>query len=137
MNQIIKFLVTVTTLLSVTLSYAQIKAEPTDSPALKVGNLIFISGQGTGSVTAPDPTGSAIEEAFQNIQKVARQMGADLSDVVKLTVFMADLSNDYPLLNTVVPKYFSKPYPTRSTVGVAKLPKEHRVEIDAILAVKG
>lgn len=111
-------------------------AEPTDSPALKVGNTIYISGQGTGSINEPDPTGKAIEEAFQKINVVAKQMGASLDDVVKLTVYMADLPHDYPLLNEVVPKYFKKPYPTRSTVGVANLPKDHRVEIEAILAVK-
>jgi enamine deaminase RidA (YjgF/YER057c/UK114 family) len=49
---------------------------------------------------------------------------------------MADLSHDYVSLNAVVPKYFKKPYPTRSTVGVASLPKEHRVEIDAVLVLK-
>lgn len=110
--------------------------EPTDSPALKVGSLVFISGQGTGSTKTPDPTGAAIKEAFQKIQVIAKQMGGDLTNVVKLTVYMADLSNDYPLLNDVVPTYFKKPYPTRSTVGVASLPKDHRIEIDAVIALK-
>ena len=63
-------------------------------------------------------------------------MGGDLANAVKLTVYMADLPNDYPLLNDVVPKYFTKPYPARSTVGVASLPKDHRIEIDAVIVVK-
>jgi reactive intermediate/imine deaminase len=110
--------------------------EPTDSPAIKVGNLVFISGQGTGSTKTPDPTGAAMKEAFQKIQVIAKQMGGDLTHVIKLTVYMADLSHDYPLLNDIVPQYFKKPYPTRSTVGVASLPKDHRIEIDAVIALK-
>jgi reactive intermediate/imine deaminase len=110
--------------------------EPTDSPAIKAGNLIFISGQGAGSTKTPDPTGAAMKEAFQRIQVIARKMGGDLANAVKLTVYMADLPNDYPLLNDVVPTYFTKPYPARSTVGVASLPKDHRIEIDAVIAVK-
>ena len=70
----------------------------TDSPAIKIGNLVFISGQGTGSTKTPDSTGTAIKEAFQKIRIIANQMGGDLGDVVKLTVYMADLSNDYPYL---------------------------------------
>jgi 2-iminobutanoate/2-iminopropanoate deaminase len=119
-----------------TLAWAAKTPEPTDSPALKIGNMIFISGQGTGSIQDPDPTGAAIAEALQKISAIAKDMGASLNDVVKLTVYMADLTHDYAALNLVVPKYFSKPYPTRSTVGVASLPKEHRVEIDAILVLK-
>ncbi len=110
--------------------------EATDSSALKIGRLVFISGQGTGSTKMPDPTGAAIEEAFQKISTLANRMGGNLGDVIKLTVYMADLPNDYPLLNDIVPKYFKKPYPTRSTVGVANLPKDHRVEIDAIMMLK-
>jgi reactive intermediate/imine deaminase len=110
--------------------------EPTDSPAIKIGNLIFISGQGAGSIKTPDSTGAAIEEAFQKIRVIANQMGGTLDDIVKLTVYMADLPNDYPLLNNVVPKYFKKPYPARSTVGIANLPKDHRIEIDAIMILK-
>lgn len=111
-------------------------AEPTDSAFLKVGNLVFISGQGTGSTKEPDPTGAAIEEALQKIRALVQEAGGEMSDVVKLTVYAADLNNDYPLLNQVVPKYFKKPYPTRSTVGVANLPKDHRIEIDAVLVLK-
>ena len=111
-------------------------SEPTDSPAIKIGNLVFISGQGAGSTKTLDPTGDAIKEAFQKIRVIAKQNGGDLANVVKLTVYMADLSHDYPLLNHIVPAYFKKPYPTRSTVGVASLPKDHRIEIDAIIALK-
>jgi reactive intermediate/imine deaminase len=127
------FLIALTTQ---TFACAAKAAEPTDSAALGVGNFVFISGQGAGSVSDPDPDGAAIAEAFQKIRVIAKQMGGDLNNVVKLTVYMADLPHDYASLNTVVPQYFQKPYPTRSTVGVANLPKEHRVEIDAILMLK-
>jgi 2-iminobutanoate/2-iminopropanoate deaminase len=127
------FLIALTT---PTFAWAAATPEPTDSPALKAGDLVFISGQGAGSVTDPDPDGAALAEAFEKIRVIAKQMGSDLNNVVKLTVYMADLPHDYASLNTVVPHYFKKPYPTRSTVGVLNLPKEHRVEIDAILMLK-
>lgn len=109
--------------------------EPTDSPARKVGNLVFISGQGTGSTKVADPNGIAIKEAFQKIRVIAKQMGGDMNNVVKLTVYMADLPSDYLLLSEIVPDYFHKPYPARSTVGVASLPKDHRIEIDAVMVL--
>jgi reactive intermediate/imine deaminase len=127
------FLIALTTQ---TFAWALTTPVPTDSAALKAGNFVFISGQGAGAVANPDPEGAAIAEAFQKIRVIAKQMGGDLNNVVKLTVYMADLPHDYAALNTVVPQYFKKPYPTRSTVGVANLPKEHRVEIDAILMLK-
>jgi enamine deaminase RidA (YjgF/YER057c/UK114 family) len=55
--------------------------EPTDSPAIKMGNLVFISGQGTGSIHNPDPSGAAIAEALQKIRVLAKEMGGDLNGV--------------------------------------------------------
>lgn len=106
-----------------------------DSPAIKTGNLVFISGQGTGSVKNKKDIKSQIEEAFKKLQIVANGSGGDLDDVVKITVYLADIS-DYPILNKMMSQYFKNPYPARSTVGVSNLPKEHRIEVDAIMLVK-
>lgn len=93
-----------------------------DSPAIKAGNLIFISGQGTGSAKVSKNSDAQIEEAFKRLRIVANAAGGDLDDVVKITVYLADLS-DYPTLNKIMSQYFKKPYPARSTVGVSMLPK--------------
>ena len=73
-----------------------------------------------------------IHRVFQNLQAVAEAAGGDLSDVVKLNVFLTDLS-DFPHVNEVMAEYFQQPYPARAAVGVAALPKDAAVEMDAIL----
>ena len=60
--------------------------------------------------------------------------GAAFSDVVRTTIFLADM-NDFAAVNEIYAKYFSQPYPARATVQVARLPKDVRVEIDAIAMV--
>lgn len=106
-----------------------------DSPAIKTDNFIFISGQGTGSTKVPKDAGAQIEEAFKRLRIVANAAGGNLDDIVKITVYLADLS-DYPTLNKVMSQYFKKPYPARSTVGVSMLPKDHRIEVDAIMLIR-
>lgn len=73
-----------------------------------------------------------IHRVFQNLQAVAQAAGGDLSDVVKLNVFLTDLAN-FPTVNEVMAEYFSAPYPARAAIGVAALPKDAAVEMDAIL----
>ena len=73
-----------------------------------------------------------IHRVFQNLQAVANAAGGDLSDVVKLNIFLTDLSN-FPQVNEVMAEYFQQPYPARAAVGVASLPKDAAVEMDAIL----
>lgn len=106
-----------------------------DSPAIKAGNFVFISGQGAGSTRNSKDLGAQIEEAFKQLRSVANAAGGDLDDIVKINVYLTDLSN-YPLLNKVMRQYFKKPYPARSTVGVSMLPKDHRIEVDAIMLVR-
>lgn len=106
-----------------------------DSPAIQVGNLVFISGQGAGSTKIAADSYSQIEEAFKKLGAVAQAAGGSLNDIVKINVYLTDLS-DYSSLNKIMEQYFKKPYPARSTVGVSKLPKDHRVEIDAIMVIK-
>jgi reactive intermediate/imine deaminase len=69
---------------------------------------------------------------FANLRAVAAASGGTLNDIVKLTVFLSDLAN-FGKLNEIMEHYFTKPYPARSAVGVAQLPRSALIEIDAIL----
>ncbi len=73
-------------------------------------------------------------QVFDNLRAVAEAAGGDLSNVVKLTVFLTDLAN-FATVNTVMEEYFAQPFPARAAVGVASLPKGADVEADAILAL--
>ena len=73
-----------------------------------------------------------IRQVFENLAAVARAAGAELADVVKLTVYLTDLG-DFPRVNEIMSQYFEAPYPARAAVGVAALPKSAAVEMDAIL----
>ena len=75
-----------------------------------------------------------IARVFENLKAVANAAGGDLSNVVKLNVFLTDLGH-FPLVNEVMSKYFQPPYPARATIGVAALPKGAQVEMDAIMVL--
>lgn len=109
------------------------------SPALKVGNLLFLSGSipldpVSGQIVAGDITAQA-RRVMENIKALLAAAGADFSHVVRTTVFMVDLG-EFAAMNEVYASYFAAPYPARSTVQVVKLPKDVRVEID-VIAVLG
>ena len=73
-----------------------------------------------------------IMRVFDNLQAVAEAAGGSLADVAKLNVFLTDLGN-FPLVNEVMAGYFEEPYPARAAIGVAALPKDAGVEMDAVL----
>jgi 2-iminobutanoate/2-iminopropanoate deaminase len=107
------------------------------SPAVRAGQLLFVSGQ-----VAIDPaTGNMIDgDIAAQTRRVLDNLGALLkagnrsfADVVRTTIFLADM-NDFAKVNEVYGTYFSEPYPARATVQVARLPKDARVEIDVIAA---
>ncbi|OFW42522.1 MAG: reactive intermediate/imine deaminase [Acidobacteria bacterium RIFCSPLOWO2_12_FULL_67_14b] len=105
------------------------------SPALKAGNLLFLSGSipldpASGQVVAGDITDQT-RRVMENIKALLSAAGADFSAVVRTTVFMVDLA-EFAAMNEVYAGYFTAPYPARSTVQVVKLPKDVRVEIDVI-----
>ena len=75
---------------------------------------------------------SQIVRVFENLQAVAEAAGGTLADVVKLNVYLTDLSH-FPLVNEVMASYFHEPYPARAVVGVAALPRAAPIEIDAIM----
>lgn len=105
------------------------------SQAIAAHNLLFISGQlpvdpGTGEVVA----GGAKEQALQslaNLHAILKASGTDVHAVVKTTVFLKDLA-DFQIVNEVYAGVFTKDYPARACVQVAKLPKDVLVEVEAI-----
>jgi reactive intermediate/imine deaminase len=110
----------------------------TYSQAIRVGDLVFLSGQipldpATMDVVSGDFEARA-RRVFDNLRAVAEAAGSDLDKVVKLTVYLTDLSN-FATVNRVMQDYFNEPFPARAAVGVAALPKGVDVEADAILSV--
>lgn len=112
----------------------------TYSQGVKVGSTVYLSGQiplvpETMEMVEGDME-VQIRRVFDNLQAVARAAGGDLKDVVKLNVFLTDLAH-FPLVNQVMADYFSEPYPARAAIGVAALPKDAGVEMDAVLELAG
>jgi len=108
----------------------------TYSQAVKTGSTVYMSGQiplipETMEMVDGDIR-QQIHRVFQNLQAVAEAAGGDLSDVVKLNVFLTDLTN-FPQVNEVMAEYFQQPYPARAAIGVAALPKDAGVEMDAVM----
>jgi reactive intermediate/imine deaminase len=110
----------------------------TYSQAVRVGDTVYLSGQiplVPQSMELIDGDMEAqIRLVFDNLQAVAQAAGGDLADVVKLTIFLTDLTH-FPLVNQVMGDYFSQPYPARAAVGVASLPKGVPVEMDAVMVL--
>jgi 2-iminobutanoate/2-iminopropanoate deaminase len=105
------------------------------SQAIKAGNLLFLSGQipldpASGNIVDGDITVQT-DRVFQNIKAVLAAAGASFANVVRTTVFLADM-NEFAAMNGVYGKYVVDPPPARSTVQVARLPKDVRVEVDVI-----
>ena len=108
----------------------------TYSQAVKVGSTVYLSGQiplvpETMEMVEGDME-AQIRRVFDNLQAVAKAAGGSLADVVKLNIFLTDLAH-FPLVNQVMAEYFEQPYPARAAIGVASLPKDAGVEMDAVL----
>ncbi|TFW72199.1 reactive intermediate/imine deaminase [Methylotenera oryzisoli] len=109
----------------------------TYSQAVKVGDTVYLSGQiGLDPVTMQmvDGIEAQVHRVFQNLRAVADAAGGSLADVVKLNIFLTDLSH-FALVNTIMAEYFSQPYPARAAVGVASLPRAALVEADAVMVL--
>lgn len=105
------------------------------SQAVRSRQLLFVSGQvpldpATGKIVEGD-IAAQTHQVFANLAAVLKAGGRSFADVVKTTVFLADM-NDFTVVNDVYGSYFTQPYPARATVEVARLPKDARVEIDVI-----
>lgn len=108
------------------------------SPALRVGNLLFLSGQipldpATGQLVTGDIRAQTTR-VLENIGELLKAAGASFSQVARTTIFLADIG-DFAMVNEIYATYFSEPYPARATVQVARLPRDARIEIDAIAVV--
>jgi 2-iminobutanoate/2-iminopropanoate deaminase len=105
------------------------------SQAIVAGGFLFASGQvaldpATGQLV-PGDVGAQTERALRNLQGVLEKAGCSLSDVVRTTVYLRDMA-DFAAMNAVYARFFTGAPPARSTVAVAGLPRDARVEIDAI-----
>jgi reactive intermediate/imine deaminase len=108
----------------------------TYSQAVKVGTTVYLSGQipldpATMNLVEGDME-ARIVRVFENLKAVAEAAGGSLNDVVKLNIFLTDLSH-FALVNEVMARYFAQPYPARAAIGVATLPKGTDVEMDGVL----
>jgi len=104
------------------------------SQAVKNGGMLFVSGQlGLDAKTGLIPEGITEQTrgALENLKRIMAEAGGTIGDVVKCTVFLKDM-NEFAAMNEVYAEYFTEPYPARSTVEVARLPKDLKVEIEAI-----
>ena len=110
----------------------------TYSQAIRVGDLLFISGQLPLLPNTMELDGQDIEtqtrRVYSNLAAIAEAAGADLNDAVKINISVIDLVG-FAVVNTVMADYFSQPYPARACVQVAALPKNALIEIEAILCV--
>jgi len=111
------------------------KAIGTYSQAVRCGATVYLAGQiglDPQTMEMVAGVGPQVQRVFENLRAVARAAGGDLKDIVKLTVYLTDLSN-FALVNETMATYFSPPYPARAALGVASLPRGALVEMDAIM----
>lgn len=104
------------------------------SSALAVGSLVFLSGQiplGADGTIVPGGIREQATQVLENMKGLLAAAGADFTSVAKTTIYLADMA-DFAVVNEIYATYFSQPYPARATVQVARLPRDVKVEIDAI-----
>lgn len=111
----------------------------TYSQAIKVGSTVYLSGQiplDPSTMTLVDgDMASQIRRVFDNLSAVCEAAGGSLQKIVKLNIFLTDLSH-FALVNEIMAQYFHEPYPARAAIGVAALPKGAQVEMDGILILE-
>lgn len=110
----------------------------TYSQAVKVGDTVYLSGQipldpATMTLVEGDME-AQIVRVFENLKAVCEAAGGSLENIAKLNIFLTDLSH-FALVNEVMARYFNEPYPARAAIGVASLPKDAAVEMDAIMVI--
>ena len=108
----------------------------TYSQAVKVGTTVYLSGQipliPESMEMVEGDIAAQIRRVFDNLSAVAQAAGGSLADIAKLNVFLTDLGN-FPVVNEIMAEYFQEPYPARAAIGVASLPKDAGVEMDAVV----
>ena len=110
----------------------------TYSQATRYGDTVYLSGQIGLIPQSMELVEGGIEaqihQVFNNLAAVCKAAGGGLENILKLTVFLADMTH-FPKVNAIMAEYFAEPYPARAAVGVASLPKGALVEMDAILGL--
>lgn len=109
----------------------------TYSQAVKVGNTVYLSGQiglDPASMQMVEGIEAQVHRVFSNLKAVTEAAGGNMGDIVKLNIFLTDLSH-FALVNTIMAEYFSQPYPARAAVGVASLPRNALVEADGVMVI--
>ena len=106
------------------------------SQGVAAGNTVYFSGQIPLDPATMEVVGSDVEsqarQVFDNLKAVCQAAGGDLSDLVRVGIYVTDLAN-FATVNGIMAEYFTQPYPARSTIEVAALPKNVLLEIDAIM----
>ncbi|PIW60075.1 RidA family protein [Shewanella sp. CG12_big_fil_rev_8_21_14_0_65_47_15] len=108
----------------------------TYSQAVKVGNTVYLSGQiplvpSTMQIVSDDFEAQVVQ-VFENLTAVCTAAGGSINDIVKLNIFLTDLSH-FAKVNEIMSRYFSQPYPARAAIGVKQLPKASQVEMDGVM----
>ncbi len=114
------------------------KAIGTYSQAVRVDNTVYCSGQiglDPKTMQMVDGIDAQIRRVFDNLKAVAEAAGGSLNDAVRFTVYLTDLKH-FAKVNEIMATYLTEPYPARAAVGVASLPRDALVEIDAILVLQ-
>ena len=110
----------------------------TYSQAVKAGNTVYLSGQipllPASMQMVEGNMRAQVQQVFSNLQAVCQAAGGSLDHIVKLNVFLTDLGH-FALVNEVMAEYFNQPYPARAALGVAALPRDAGVEMDAIMVL--
>ena len=108
----------------------------TYSQAVQVATTVYCSGQiplvPASMEMVSDDIDAQIKQVFDNLSAVAQAAGGSLANVVKLNIFLTDLTH-FPKVNEIMAQYFTAPYPARAAIGVAELPKAALIEMDAVL----
>ncbi|WMB73415.1 RidA family protein [Shewanella oncorhynchi] len=108
----------------------------TYSQAVKVGSTVYLSGQiplvpSTMQIVSDDFEAQVVQ-IFENLTAVCTAAGGSINDIVKLNIFLIDLSH-FAKVNEIMSRYFSQPYPARAAIGVKQLPKDSQVEMDGVM----
>lgn len=109
----------------------------TYSQAIRMSDTVYLSGQ-IGlipeSMEIPEGIDAQIIRVFENLKAVSEAAGGSLSDIVKITIYLTDLSH-FAKVNEIMAQYFAAPFPARAVVGVAALPRSALVEADAVMVL--
>ena len=109
------------------------------SQAIQWGDVVFISGQVAFIPGSGEPNNNTFEDevnqVIDNLDAICKEAGGGLDNILKLSIFLTDLSN-FDAVNNLMKERFSEPFPARSTIEVSRLPKDVNIEMDAILSIE-